>query len=251
MKFNVVRIESTASTNADLAALAHDNPDLGEGYVLVAATQTAGKGRQGRSWTSLKGTGLYFSLLLKPGIAPLRASTLPIVVGYGVAMAVRKLIPESNAKLKWPNDIQIDGRKLCGILCEMHSRGESVDHIIAGVGINVNLDVDDLPPETASIATSLSAVLGRRLDMDDVLARILESIGKAYEAWLIDGFEAIRGGVMSIDALYGQHITVDRGAGPISGTASGIAPDGALLLVRDDGGVESIYSGDAHLRRQC
>ena len=241
-------VESTGSTNADLLRLADADPALPDGLVLLADRQTAGKGRQGRTWTSPPGSGLTFSVLLKPDVPPLRASTLPLVVGLAVAQAVMRLVPNCRVGLKWPNDIQIDGRKLCGILCEMRAEGEHVRHIVAGIGINVNLSATDMPPEIAAIATSLSLAGGHAFDRREVLDAILASLGHAYRRWLDEGFAALLPAIGACDVLRGGQVSIDRG-GVFSGTADGIAPDGALLVRRDDGTVEPVYSGDAHLMR--
>ena len=241
------QIESTGSTNADLARMADGDSSLPDGFVLVADRQTAGKGRQGRSWTSPPLSGLTFSVLLKPDVPPLRASTLPLVVGLAVAQAVSRLVPNCRAGLKWPNDIQIDGRKLCGILCEMRAEGEHVRHIVAGIGINVNLFVTDMPPEITAIATSLSLVAGHTFDRLEVLDRILDSLDHAYRRWLTEGLEPLLPAISAFDVLCGKEVSIDRGAGAFSGIASGIASDGALLVRRDDGTLEPVYSGDAHI----
>ena len=241
------QVESTGSTNADLAQMADGDSSLPDGFVLLADRQTAGKGRQGRSWTSPPLSGLTFSVLLKPAVPPLRASTLPLVVGLAVAQAVSRLVPNCRVGLKWPNDIQIDGRKLCGILCEMRAEGEHVRHIVAGIGINVNLSVTDMPPEIAAIATSFSIAADHPFDRLKVLDAILDSLDQAYRQWLDEGFAALLPTIAAFDVLRDRPVTIDRGSGAFTGIACGIAPDGALLVRRDNGTVEPVYSGDAHI----
>ena len=240
-------IAATGSTNADLARMANETPPLPDGFVLVADRQTAGKGRQGRNWSSPPLSGLTFSVLLKPDVPPLRASTLPLVVGLSVAQAVSRLVPKCRVGLKWPNDIQIDGRKLCGILCEMRAEGEHVRHIVAGIGINVNLSVLDMPPEIASIATSLSIAAGHTFDRGEVLDAILLSLEETYRRWLTQGFDSLRPEISKFDILRGKPVTIERGASILSGIAYGIALDGALLVLKSDGTIEPVYSGDAHI----
>ena len=241
------QVESTGSTNADLGRMANEAPSLPDGFVLVADKQTAGKGRQGRSWSSPPLSGLTFSVLLKPGVPPLRASTLPLVVGLAVAQAVSHLVPKCRVGLKWPNDILIDGRKLCGILCEMRAEGDHVRHIVAGIGINVNLSETDMPPAIAAIATSLSIAAGHTFDREKVLDAILLSLEETYLRWLTQGFDSLRPEISKFDILRGNPVTIERGANTISGMASGIAPDGALMVLKSDGTTESVYSGDAHI----
>ena len=262
----VHHVGATGSTNADLARLANEDPALPDGFVLLADIQTAGKGRQGRAWTSPPLSGLTFSVLLKPDVPPLRASTLPLVVGLAVAQAVARLLSgESKIKgrrstadsrqpiagqrvgLKWPNDIQIDGRKLCGILCEMRAEGEHVRHIVAGIGLNVNLSVTDMPPEIAAIATSLSIAAGRDFDRQEVLDEILDLLDTVYSRWQTQGFDSLHSEISQFDILRGKPVTIERGASILTGIANGIAPDGALLVLKSDGTIEPVYSGDAHL----
>ncbi len=262
----VRHIEAVGSTNVELARLANDGTSFPEGFVLLADTQTAGKGRQGRVWTSPPLSGLTFSVLLKPDVPPLRASTLPLVVGLAVAQAVARLLAgESKIKgrrstadsrqpiagqrvgLKWPNDIQIDGRKLCGILCEMRAEGERVRHIIAGIGLNVNLSVTDMPPEIAAIATSLSIAAGHTFDRLKVLDDILASLDRTYRQWLDEGFPSLLPAIAAFDVLHNRPVTIERGSTTLHGIACGIAPDGALFVRHDDGTIEPVYSGDAHL----
>ncbi len=261
------RVDATGSTNADLGCRANTNPLLPDGLVLLADVQTAGRGRQGRAWTSPPLSGLTFSILLKPDVTPLRASTLPLVVGLAVAQAVERLLAEeSNVEsrrskvegrtpragqlvgLKWPNDIQIDGRKLCGILCEMHAEGERVRHIVAGIGLNVNLTEDEMPPEIAAIATSLSIAAGHPFERGEVLDAILLSLGEYYQRWLTRGFDSLRPEISKFDVLRDHPVTIKRGSTTLHGIACGIAEDGALLVRRDDGTIEPVYSGDAHVK---
>ena len=238
-------VETTGSTNADLARLANEDPSLPDGFVLLADVQTAGKGRQGRNWSSPPGSGLTFSVLLKPDVTPLRASTLPLVVGLAVAQAVGRLVPNCRVCLKWPNDILVDGRKLCGILCEMRADGDHVRHIVAGVGLNVNLAVADMPNEIAAIATSLRIVSGQGFDRREVLDALLLSLEGNYLRWLGEGFRSLLPEIGRYDFLRGNPVTIERGASTLSGIAIGIAADGALLVRHDDGSIEPVYSGDA------
>ena len=239
-------VEQTGSTNADmLRALAEG---ASEGTVILAERQTEGHGRQGRSWVSPAGAGLTFSVLFRPGgVAPADAATFPLVVGCAVARAAQSFLPEARVMLKWPNDLQIAGRKLCGILCQMQTTADG-PAMVAGIGINVNLDPADLPPETAAIATSLRAAAGAPLDRAEVLSRILLALEEDYERWLARGLSAFADDFAARDALRGREIAVEEGRATLCGVADGINPDGSLRLRLADGTVESIYSGDAHVR---
>ena len=243
------RVESAGSTNADLARMALEDPELPDGFVLLADKQTAGKGRQGRSWSSPPGSGLTFSVLLKPGVTPLRASTLPLAAGLAVARAVEGLVPGGGVGLKWPNDLHAGGRKLCGILCEMRAEGDVVRHVIAGMGINVNLAAEEMPPEIAAVATSLQILAGRKFDRDEVLSAILLSFDETYGTWWSAGFPALLGEIGRYDIMRGRPVAVECGSRRIEGVAAGMADDGALLVRHADGSIEPVYSGDAHVSR--
>ena len=243
-------LDKTGSTSTDLGKAAVEGaPD---GTVIHAEMQQAGRGRQGRRWVSPRGTGLYMSVLFRPDLEPAAAATLPLMIGCAVAEAVQPYLGEKRVMLKWPNDLQIDGRKLCGIICEMKMRdgGKKVDHIIAGIGVNVNLQLSDLDAETASIATSLAIAAGKTFEREEIFAAILLSIEKSYRLWLKEGFAPFPARIAGRDALAGKTIYVDRGKGPVvSGVADGVFPDGSLRLRLPDGTFEPVYSGDAHLVR--
>lgn len=239
-------VERTGSTNADLLrAVAEGAP---EGTVILAEQQTEGHGRQGRSWISPAGAGLTFSVLFRPkGVAPADAATFPLVVGCAVARAVQAFLPAGRAMLKWPNDLQIAGRKLCGILCQMQTTADG-PAIVAGIGLNVNLDTADLPPETAAIATSMRAAAGTPFNRAEVLSLVLLALEEDYGRWLAHGLAAFADDFAARDALRGREIAVEEGRTTLRGVADGINPDGSLRLRLADGSVESVYSGDAHVR---
>lgn len=244
MNWEVKRLASTASTNADLAALARKG-EAREGLVLVAERQTAGRGRQGRSWFSMPGRCLCFSLLLRPKVAPPLAATMPLAIGSAVADTIAPLLAPAKVAVKWPNDILVDGRKICGILCEMGATAEAVDYIVAGIGLNVNLDAADLPDELAAQATSMSLAAGRKFDLKRLLDALLASLGETYGRWQEHGLEAVRTQLDARDALRGRHVTIRLAGPPLSGTCEGIAASGALLLRLGDGTLREVFSGEA------
>ena len=245
MKWHVISLDSTASTNADAVRLAGEG--AAEGTVVVARTQTAGRGRQGRAWVSRPGAGLYFSAILRPHAEPEAAATLPLVAGLAVAEAVAPLLPSREVKIKWPNDVLVGGRKLAGILCEMQTGESGVAHVVVGIGVNVNLAESELPPDVAAVATSLSQAAGRAFALDAVLDAVLGSLGDAYDAWRRGGLAALLPRIGARDALRGRHVRIGLVGEPVEGVADGIAPSGALLLRKPDGGVEALFSGEAHI----
>ena len=235
----------TGSTNRDAAALAEAGAP--EGAVIAAGAQTVGRGRMARAWFSPPNANLYFSLLLRPAVEPSRASSLPLVVGLAVAEALATLAPEVQPLIKWPNDILADGKKMCGILCEMQVETDCcVRHVVAGIGVNLNLTQTDLPKELKGRATSLRIETGRRFSRAAVLAAILNRFEPLYAEWCAHGFEALLEAIGKRDALLGKTITVEQGGHRTEGRADGLFPDGALRLVTEQGSVP-IYSGEAHI----
>jgi len=243
--WNILRVRETGSTNSDLVRLASEGK-ADEGTVIVAESQTAGRGRQGREWVSRPGAGLYFSMLLRPDAPPAQVATLPLAVGVAVARALEGLLSRMRLSIKWPNDIVANGKKLCGILCEAGAR-DGERYIVAGIGINVNVDEHSLPPELAEIATSLRMLANREFDTSSVLASVLTSFEEVYRLWLNGGIPAIGKDLELRDYLKGRRVEMRLLGTPVSGIACGIADSGALLLRRDDGAIEEIYSGEAHI----
>ncbi len=235
--------ESTASTNADACGAAEAGCE--EGSVYCSDAQTGGRGRLTRAWFSPPGVNLYFSLVLRPGVAVERAASLPLVAGIAVAAAVAGVDPSLAPRVKWPNDIVVNGRKVCGVLCEMQTGSDGrLRHIVAGVGINVNLEARDLPAELRRTATSLRIETGRAFDRAALLAEILNGFEGRYELWQARGFAALAGEMAQYDALFGGEVTIRQGRETLAGTACGVQDDGALK-VKTAHGVVPVYSGEA------
>ena len=237
-------LAETLSTNRDVAALAQAG--AAEGVVVTAGAQRAGRGRMTRVWFSPPDVNLYFSLLLRPAVEPLRAASLPLVAGLAVAEALAELAPGTAPQIKWPNDILMGGKKVCGILCEMQAETDCVSHIIPGIGVNVNLAREELPEELRERATSLRIEAGRRFSRAAVLAAILNRFEPLYLRWCAEGFEPLLAAVAARDALLGRTITLEQGGQRVTGTAEGILSDGALRL-RSAQGAMPVYSGEAHI----
>ena len=233
MGFRFHRKETTASTNADARA---GRP----GDVFVAEFQTAGRGRLDHEWHAARGENLTFSAVLDAANAsPAEVATLPLVVGLAVARAVEALLGNSSqVAVKWPNDVLVGGKKICGILCERNG-----DAVIAGVGLNVNQT--DFPAEIAARATSLRLAAGSPFDRDGVLNGVVAEIGDMHSRWLRGGFAALRGGFAALDFLKGRTVSVfatDGDSAPVEGLCGGVQDDGSLLV-----GDVKVYAGEAHV----
>lgn len=210
--------------------------------VFVADEQTAGRGRLSHVWFSPPGLNLYFSVVLPVGsLGPAEVATLPLVIGLAVCEAVGRLLSgraDAGCALKWPNDVLVGGKKLCGILCERHG-----DNVIAGVGLNVN--VRHVPPDLADRMTSLSLESGHTSDRVVVLSRILEVVGSLHEGWLRFGFRQFTPRLGHYDFLKGKNVSVvqtDHDEHPLCGLCDGIQPDGTLLV-----GGKTVFAGEAHV----
>lgn len=233
MELRIHRADTTESTNADAR---RGRP----GDIFTAEFQTAGRGRLDHRWLATRGENLTFSIVLDASCSPPdEVATLPLVVGLAVARSVSSLLGnEADVAVKWPNDVLVGGRKICGILCE-----RSGDRVIAGVGLNVNQT--KFPEAITSRATSLCLVAGRAFVRDDVLNGVAEAIGALHERWLRGGFAALRGAFAAFDCLKGREVAVlatDGDAVPIKGLCGGVQEDGSLLV----GGVK-VYAGEAHV----
>lgn len=221
----------TGSTQDVLAG--SDRP---HGAVAVAEHQTAGRGRSGRRWDDAPSTALLFSVLLRPPVrAPL--PQLSLVAGLAVATAIENETG-LRAMVKWPNDVLVDEYKVAGILLEA-----SGSVVVCGVGINVNQEASDLPPETRLPATSLRLAAGRTVDRGAVLAAVLYEVEHRYNAWVASGLAGQLEDLERRNALSGLRIRV----GDRAGTGGAIAADGRLTMVLERGDVVLVESGEVYL----
>ncbi len=239
-------VKQTGSTNRDMVLMADEG--AGEGLILTAESQTQGRGRMARVWHSPPGANLYFSLLLRPAVEPGQAVSLPLVVGLAVAEAIIGIAPELDTRIKWPNDILIGGRKVCGVLCEMQAEADSVRSVIPGVGVNVNMTKKMLPAPLRETATSLHIATGRFFSIVQTLAAIINRFEPLYDLWRAEGLKPLLPRIAELDILFGREINLVQGREPLHGIADGIQEDGALRLTSDQGNV-TVYSGEAHLVR--
>jgi BirA family biotin operon repressor/biotin-[acetyl-CoA-carboxylase] ligase len=236
-------LESTASTNDVAARLAADGAS--EGTVVVAETQTAGRGRHGRVWLSPPGAGLYVSVIVRPGDAVSGGEHPPALItlasGVAIAEAVRA-VTGLPADIKWPNDVLIGGRKLAGILAEAAVQSGTPQFIVIGFG--VNLQPAAFPPELARRATSIEAETNRRADRASVLAEILAAMSERYADLQAGRFDAILNAWRRLAiSLPGARVEWDSPVGVVRGRAEGIDRHGALL-VRVGDTTERIISGE-------
>jgi len=238
---DLVCLAVTASTNRVAMEMAENGAP--HGTVVVADAQTAGRGRMGRRWASPAGKNLYVSLLLRPPVPTVDAPRLALVAGVALADAVEAAgVP---ALLKWPNDLYCGERKAAGILAEMASEPGRVRHVVIGVGLNVNMEEADFPPDLRGTATSLRIRAGREFRRVDVLARLLDAFGARYGRFVRGGFASIRDEWDRRDFLRGRRVFLRRHGREGWGTAEGLDAAGALRFLPDDApAIESVHSGE-------
>jgi BirA family biotin operon repressor/biotin-[acetyl-CoA-carboxylase] ligase len=215
----------------------------GEGTVAIAETQVKGRGRLDREWVSPTG-GLWFSLILRPNLRPTEAVKLTFVAGLAVAKVLREMF-DLRVETKWPNDVLVSGRKICGVLAEMNTTGETVNFVVVGVGVNVNFDVENVFPEQLKrVATSLEKELGRKVKLEKLFRVLLERLENLYEVFIKKGFNPILEEWKNYAGFLGCKVGVTSSTGKIGGLALDVDYDGALVLRLEDGTVKRVFVGD-------
>ena len=239
-----VYFDATDSTNAQAKRLAEAHAP--HGTLVVSDRQDGGKGRRGRSWASPSGVGIWMSLILRPEIAPSSASMLTLAA----ALAVREGIREETGLsplIKWPNDLVLNGMKICGILTEMSTELMEIQYVITGIGINVNQR--EFPPEIRDTATSLSLEAGRSFRRSSLIAAILKAFEKDYAAFLKTGDLSLL--LEEYNACLvnrGKEVCILDPSGEYRAVAEGIDGSGSLLVTLSDGTRREIISGEVSVR---
>ncbi|HZJ56988.1 MAG TPA: biotin--[acetyl-CoA-carboxylase] ligase [Clostridia bacterium] len=219
-----------------------------EGTLIIAETQTVGRGRLGRNWISPKGRGVWMSLILRPDIPPEKAPGITTVIAVAIRRALNQLTG-LDFGIKWPNDIIMDGKKVCGILTEMHGDMDRIYYVAVGIGINVNLGKSDLPAELIQTATSLNVGMGENMDRRSIIARAMKEIEDTYSRYIEDGdFDAILKECKMHSLTLNRSVTVIGRDGEFEGYAIDFDADGSLLVKMQDGRVRKVISGDVSVR---
>ena len=230
------------STNLWIKRLAKEGAP--EGTLALAEFQSAGRGRLGRSWEVPEGTSVMMSILLRPKFEPQYAPTLTLVMGMAVAKAVKSL--GFDVSIKWPNDVVVSHKKICGILTEMGVRDGKIDYAVIGVGINVN--IREFPEEMADKATSLYLEGGREFDRSQIPGLVMEAFEKYYEKFAATcDLSGLKEEYESILANYNQPVRV-LAKEPYEGVARGITDGGELLVEKTDGTIVAVSAGEVSVR---
>jgi BirA family biotin operon repressor/biotin-[acetyl-CoA-carboxylase] ligase len=236
----------TGSTNDDLRALALEGAP--EGTVVVSERQFQGRGRRGRSWFAEAGDALLFSILLRPPVPPGQGTLIPLLAATAVYRALCRL-GVKDVQIKWPNDVLLCGKKVCGILCEMSVSLEGIEYAMLGLGLNVSTTESRFPEEIREIACSLASATGRSWERPVVLTAVLEEMELLIHAlWQGDRDEILEGWREGA-VTPGQDITVTLADGSsVQGQALGVNDEGALRLWLPDGTEQVFHSGEVTLR---
>ncbi len=227
------------TTMREAARLALDG--AAEGTLVSAEEQTAGRGRLGRAWSSEPGVGLYFSIVLRPRLAPSAAAALTLACGLGVARGVGEAAGVV-CDIRWPNDVMLHEKKLAGILVELNTDADEVGFAVAGVGVNVNQA--SFAPELAELATSLRIETGCEYLRDSVLEAILRRVSDYYRMFVERGTAPIVEAFSRASSYASGKAVVVEGAGrPLQGVTAGLDASGQLLLRTPQGAIEPIVAG--------
>ena len=232
----------TDSTNLWIKRLAKEGAS--EGTLALAEFQSAGRGRLGRSWEVPEGTSVMMSILLRPKFEPQYAPTLTLVMGMAVAKAVKNL--GFDVSIKWPNDVVVSHKKICGILTEMGVRDGKIDYAVIGVGINVN--IREFPEEMADKATSLYLESGKEFDRSQIPGLVMEAFEEYHEKFAATcDLSGLKEEYESILANYNQPVRV-LAKEPYEGVARGITDGGELLVEKTDGTIVAVSAGEVSVR---
>jgi BirA family biotin operon repressor/biotin-[acetyl-CoA-carboxylase] ligase len=241
---NCIFLESVGSTNNYAKKIAEEGAP--SGTLVIAEEQTGGKGRRGRTWTAARGSNVMMTLLLRPEIQPEHASMLTLLMALAVAGGIRKMTG-LDARIKWPNDVVVNGKKICGILTEMNTEVDYINYVVIGTGINVNQV--EFPEEIAHMAGSLCNELGQKVSRSALIQVILEELERLYEIFLkTEDLSEVCEKYNEICANVGHEIRVLEPGNEYTGTTEGINAKGELVVQKSSGERVCVYSGEVSVR---
>lgn len=238
--------DKTGSTNTDAKRLAAEGAS--HGTIVVADDQENGRGRRGRSWQSAAGSNVYFTIILRPEFEPDKASMLTLIMAMSVAEAVRDYCG-IEAAIKWPNDIVVNKKKVCGILTEMETALETNDiqYVVIGVGINTNQK--EFPEDVRKIAGSLVNEGGKKVSRVGMIQKVMERFEENYESFVkVKDLSQMRQAYDALLVNKGRQVKVLDPKGEYTGIAEGINEKGELLVQKEDGRTEAVYAGEVSVR---
>ena len=228
------------STNSIAKFLA--NHDAKEGTVLISEIQTNARGRLGKKWEAPEG-GVWMSLILRPQVPPARIGLITLATGVAIAKSIRSL--GVDAKIKWPNDVLIHGKKISGVLTEVNATFNEIDWIVVGIGIDSNLKLEDFSEDIRIGTTTLTEELPAKVDENELIAIFLNEFEKVYELYKDGEIETILKDWRDLADTIGKYVNITQTGGKITqGYVVGINHEGSLIIERQDGTLEKIISGE-------
>jgi BirA family biotin operon repressor/biotin-[acetyl-CoA-carboxylase] ligase len=241
----ILHYAEVSSTNT----LAMDLAQKGaiDGTVVVAETQTGGKGRLGRSWTSPRGN-LYVSVVLRPAVPVFKAPLITLMGAVAVASGLRSQCGVT-AGIKWPNDILLSGKKVSGLLTEMSAEPDRIRHIVLGIGVNVNMDNRALQPDVRRMSTTLAAAMGKPVDRTALLRTLLAELDLWYHRFLQND-EEVLAAWKELNVTLGHRVVVSGSNAKLEGLARGVDTEGRLILKLNDGTLRQVAAGDVTIIKQ-
>lgn len=241
----LIRLDSVDSTNNYVKLLAREGAE--DGTVVVADTQTAGRGRLGRAFQSPPGSGIYMSFLFRPQVDPVKAVNFTAVAATAVCDAIETACG-IRPQIKWTNDLLLDNRKICGILTEMSVKNGSglLDYLVLGIGINVNQSLEDFSADIQSVAGSIAMATGRQWDRAKIVAELINAVGRMYTDWGKGKWSVER--YRADCATLGREVRIVRAGQSRNAYAEDIDDDFALVVRYEDGSRETIFFGEVSVR---
>ncbi|MBN2401452.1 MAG: biotin--[acetyl-CoA-carboxylase] ligase [Spirochaetes bacterium] len=241
---SIVYSTKTESTNKDAKELAEKGAR--EGTLVITEEQAKGRGRLNRSWVSAPHENILISLIFRPALPPSKLFSLTMITSIAIVKAIRKTTG-LKTKIKWPNDIYYNNKKLAGILTELNVGRNQINYAIVGIGLNVNADMNKFP-EIKEIATSLFNETGKIISRNELLKEILFKLEKKYNLLKDGKNNRIRKNWNKYSLVTGRHVTVFSEGYSEEGIADSIAEDGSLILLKSNGEKKNILCGDVSLR---
>lgn len=241
---NIYYYDSIDSTNKRAKDIALEEQ---EGTIIISEEQVDGKGRLGRGWISPKGKGIWMSIILKPEVDPIKVAKITLIGAAAVYKGLNNMNIDST--IKWPNDILIDGKKICGILTEMSCELNMINYVVMGIGINVNLDVSNIPEDLREKATSIKISQKKSISRKELLANILNEFEELYIPFKDNGNISESINICRENcALIGKEVKIIKGEEIKIGRALDINEDGQLVIEFKNGVVENVFSGEVSVR---
>ena len=235
----IIVFDEIPSTNSEAKKLARKGEE--EGTVIITQIQKKGRGRFDRLWESPEG-GLYLSIILRPDCSPNKATLLPLIASLAVSKTINSY--DFSAKIKWPNDVRVNEKKIAGILLESEAHENRLEYVVLGIGINLNTDTNLLSEEIRSISTSLSEEIGTSVDYHSFVKKLLFNFDKYYKVFLDKKYDYIIKEWKNQSDTVGRRVRITTSSEQIIGKACDIDQSGFLIVIRDSGERKKVASGD-------